>query len=160
MKPFQAFLASCIYDFLLCDVYSFVKTFWNKLNSIDFPIKLVHVYINNKNITTEYITDKFWNAQYPNQNVEVTWKYNDIIYKYKCNSDDMIEFPPYTLEQLRMNKPSKRIIGISINDKDCFDDFIQYAGPMHDFYNNPKIVFDDYTNVVIYNNLGGMEKYA
>lgn len=160
MHIFQGLLASQIYEFLLCDVYSFVKTFWTKVNSVNFPIKLENVYISNKNITSDYIEDKFWNAQYPNHNVEVIWKYNDKVYKYKCNSDDMIEFPPYTLEQLRRNKPSRKIIGISVNDKDCFEEFIPYAGPMHDFYNNPKIVFDDYTNVVIYDNLGGVTKYT
>ena len=133
-----------IVTFVMCDLYNFVAlcivyivSLYRKVMNIPLPITLQSV-CNSKgeNITKAYLTSKHWNKNIDSTDVlHFTWTYDNNVYKYACTVDNMIEFPPYTIEQLRNTKP-KKIVSISVdNDVQYFETLRAYAGPMHNFYN-------------------------
>ena len=134
-----------MFDFIMSDVYNFISRFhmrWknlvDRLTCHMPPISLDCVHILNNDVTLDYLDDKKWKSikhSHHNELVHVTWSYGTQQYKYAYTMDNPIEFPPYTVEELRTKKPTQKIIASnSNNDVVKHDIIMQYAGPLHNFY--------------------------
>ena len=138
-----------ILEFIMCDVYNFIYfvvmnfvSLFNKLVQTPLPICIHKVKVRNvltdscTDVTKQYLQQKHWNASFDSDAsiVDVTWSYENQTYRYACPLNNMIEFPPYTVEQIRYTKP-KKIMSISIDDDPSYFELIRsYAGPLHNFY--------------------------
>ena len=142
-------LRTKLFDFLMGTVFSTFAYYYTNvtktlkfLKSPSLPLRIdsVRIYNNNssKDMTKEYLKDNKFGAKYLENEyniVHVDWSFNDINYSYSYSIDDPIQFPPYTIEQLRTLKPSSRIAALSVDDDaSVFETVRRYAGPMHDFY--------------------------
>jgi hypothetical protein len=132
-------------DFIMGDVYNFVggvytklKIFKERMTSYDPIIKLESVHMLGEDITYKYVDKKQWNIvenTYPGEIVYVTWSYEGKQYKYAYLMTNPIMFPPYTVEELRKWKPTKKIIAASSDCEVIGHDYImKFAGPLHNFY--------------------------
>jgi hypothetical protein len=106
------------------------------------PIYISKVQLKSKegilqDITREYIYESDWERKYQgNYLVYVNWRYNNSEYKYVYEKENPIQFPPYTLEQLRKNV-SNKIMALSVDkDDSLYEELKKYAGPMHNFYSD------------------------
>jgi len=131
-----------LYNFFEKYIMVFYKYFYIcfKQHQLPFSLTKVEVKSNNKiiDITANYINDKKWNNSFSKDSlVYITWSYLNKNYKYVYPISNPIEFPPYTLEQLRA-KPSKKIISVNyINEDENIIKMIkQYMGPMQNFYSD------------------------
>ena len=132
-------------DYIMGDLYNFVENVYNKVKNIkermtcyDPIIKLESVHMLGEDITDKYTDRKKWesmNKKHPKEIVYVTWSYEGKEYKYAYEMSYPIMFPPYTVEELRTKKPSKKIIAASAHNDIVDHDYImKFAGPMHNFY--------------------------
>ena len=136
-----------LYDFVMGDMYTYTRyltrtimAFVAHAFSIPPPIAIIKAVIvnsdNSRDITKDYVTSRKWTANTsPTDLVHVTWSFESRTYAYAFQVCDPIEFPPYTLEKLRGARPSRRIIAASIDgDTSAFPLVSEYAGPLHNFY--------------------------
>ena len=134
-----------VFDLCMHDLYNVIEYIVKLYNELVFrlfgqmlPLRLLSVTQANTDITSIYSDTKQWKA-FCEKNEEalvtVTWSFDSRKYKYAFLACKPIHFPPYTLEELRNNKPDNKIIALSTDNNDqCHDELMQYAGPMHTFY--------------------------
>lgn len=122
--------------------YTYTMYVWKTIQEHPLPIQLGKVEVHRGDgsiydVTEEYLTNNAWEGLCTDQDtVHVQWSFDNKKYRYYYDIDDPIQFPPYTIEQLRNEKPTKRIAALSINktDDESFELVSEYAGPMCDFY--------------------------
>jgi hypothetical protein len=139
-----------IFCFVMGDLYLFFEKyfmyFYNYyillFKQYQLPFSLTKVEVKTKDkltdITNDYINNPKWSRSFHEDSlVYITWSYLHKTYKYVYPINNPIEFPPYTIEQLRV-KPNKKIISVSyINEDEKVIKLIkQYMGPMHNFYSD------------------------
>ena len=142
-------MAYCsIFMFIMSDVYNFMKSIyqWMKVakdtlfNEYAVPYKLVSVKVHQgdsvHDITKEYASGIKCLDKFSDYVAHVTWKYKNNEYRYAFQDGDVIEFPPYTFEEMNQ-KPLTRVMSISVNDDPNHYDILRsYAGPKHNFYSD------------------------
>ena len=132
-------------DYIMGDLYNFVgyvygklQKFKEKMTCYEPIIKLESVHMLGEDITSKYLDRKQWTTmsnEHPEDVVYVTWSYEGKEYKYAYIMSYPIMFPPYTVEELRKEKPAKKIIAASAQCDVIDHDYImKYAGPLHNFY--------------------------
>jgi hypothetical protein len=125
------------FENIIIMIYNFYNSVF-KTQKLPFNLIKVEVKAENKivDVTKQYISNKNWNNGFSNDDiVYVTWSYINKTYKYVYRLKNPIEFPPYTIEQLR-SKPKKKIIALNyVNENQSTIDLIkEYLGPMQNFY--------------------------
>ena len=139
-----------LFCFIMGDLYTFFEKYvmlFYRYYTLVFkhqilPITLIKVELKTDNnmidITKDYVNKTKWNSSIRGEYlVYVTWSYLDKTYKYVYPSNKPIEFPPYTLEQLRA-KPKKKVISVNYvnEDENTIKLIKQFIGPMHNFYSD------------------------
>ena len=116
-----------VFDLCMHDLYNVIEYIVKLYNELVFrlfgqmlPLRLLSVTQANTDITSIYSDTKQWKA-FCEKNEEalvtVTWSFDSRKYKYAFLACKPIHFPPYTLEELRNNKPDNKIIALSTDNK-------------------------------------------
>ena len=168
-----------VYYFIMGDVYNFIEKYINlfvyylsyyRYYRQPILLKYVHVKYNENmtDVTKHYIYDSKWTEGLDDDTlIYVTWTYLDNEYKYVYKLSQPIEFPPYSLEQLR-KKNNTKIIAINVDPHETDENIIEikkYAGPFHNFYsdisNNQMklkwILHKDVNTINVINNKGKIQ---
>ena len=136
------------FDTLMADVYPRCENIYRRvvrmyreLVTAPLPLCIISVHVHRddgslRDITRDYLTSNAWRSKVGSgDSVHVTWGYNTSVYRYAFKTSDPIEFPPYTIEQLRQPRPAVKIVAASVDgNNDLCDTIIEYAGPKHNFY--------------------------
>ena len=135
-------------DYVMSDVYSkiediaqHVRGFYIRLVTTPLPFRIIQVKYRDSqgnviDVTKQYLSSRSWSSTISEDEVIfVKWAFNDDEYMYSYKLNAPIEFPPYTIEQLRERKPINKILAASADKNAGVCDLItKYAGPKHNFY--------------------------
>lgn len=141
-------MIQCVHSFVMGDLYTmyeslmlFVIKWYKHICTIPLPLRIDSVHVKTTDsrtvdITNEYLTKKNWHK--PEFGTEylvyVTWSYLDKEYKYVFKNTEPIEFPVYTLEELRNPGRITKVISV-VASGDCDNELLmKYAGPFRNFY--------------------------
>ncbi len=138
--------------FIFYDVYEFIEkhcknvmNIYHVIKNSYFPLKLIKVYYYDENnekvdVTRDFCMKQEFNKMYENKLIHVEWSFKDreYAYYYDTNDETHIEFPPYTIEELKSKNTNLKIAAVTVDDLDdideVFDTVKKYAGPKDDFY--------------------------